>query len=379
MKPTHLQTSGRPAGQRDVEVTIDLGAIVRNLNIIRDHVGPTPVAATVKADAYGTGIARVAPALRDAGVDTFFVASIQEGVELRALLPDGARIFVFNGFQKADGEAVATHQLFPVLNTLLQIRAFSDFVRAGGSNKAAVHLDTGINRLGLDRDQVTALQQDPALLQGLDIQLWLSHLACADEPGHPLNERQRLRLIEAAAKLPPAPVCFANSAGCLLGKDYHFDLVRPGIALYGGNPTLSEPSLFENVATVSARILQLRRVAPGDSVGYGATFTPDTERRIAIVSIGYADGLFRALGKTGSIRIADHEVPFAGRVSMDLLALDVTRCPPDTVQEGEAIEIIGPGNPVDMLSRQADTIPYEILTALRPRSRWRYIAASKKP
>lgn len=363
-----------PSSFRSCEVVIDLDAVVFNLNVLRGRVGKVPVAATVKADAYGCGVAQVAPALLEAGVDTFCVASMAEGLDVRALVGDGPRIYVFAGFQPAnaagDGAAVDEGKLRPLLNTLDQIKAFAAFC-GSAPRPAAVHIDTGMNRLGLSAEDVDVLASNSALLDGISIDYWMSHLACADEPAHPLNDLQKTRLADAVDKLPAAPICFANSAGCLLDGSYHFDMVRPGIALYGGNPVNNSDNLFRNVATVRAPIVQIRTVKAGDSVGYGATFVAQHDTRIAILAAGYADGVFRALSGRGSLVIEGESVPFVGRVSMDLIALDVSRFADGALKEGQLIEILGPSTPVDLVAGQAQTISYEILTALRPRSKWR--------
>ena len=368
-----MHSSG--SATRNCEVTIDLDAVVYNLNVLRGRVGAVPVAATVKADAYGCGVAQVAPTLLEAGVDTFCVASMAEGVELRALVGDAPRIYVFAWFQpwakNSDGEAVEAADLRPLLNSLDQILSFSAFCRQTRPRNAAVHIDTGMNRLGLSEKDVETLAANPSLLGGIQVDYWMSHLACADEPAHPLNDLQKTRLTDAVDKLPAAPICFANSAGCLLDASYHFDMVRPGIALYGGNPVNDSDNLFRNVATVRAPIVQIRTVKAGDSVGYGATYVAQHDTRIAILAAGYADGVFRALSGRGSLVIDGQTVPFAGRVSMDLIALDISRFADGAVKEGQMIEILGASTPVDAVAGQAQTISYEILTALRPRSKWR--------
>lgn len=360
-------------GFRDAEVIVNLTAIEQNLSRLRTLVGAVPIAATIKADAYGLGVAQVAPVLSEANVSSFFVASIAEGVELRAIIGWTPDIYVLNGFQKNTAEILASNRLLPVLNSLEQIKSFAEFAQVSDVNKAAVHIDTGMNRLGLEKSEVDTLIEDPSPLTNIELSCWMSHLACGDEPDHPMNEQQRIRLSQTVQNLPDAPICLANSAGCLMDPSFHFDLVRPGLALYGGNPIPSEPNKFMPVLTVKAPILRIRTVKAGESVGYGASFTAKSSRQIAIVAIGYADGLLRILGDRGTISVNGQAVPIVGRVSMDLLALDISESKQIQFKEGDMIEIIGPNNPIDVISSQAGTVSYEILTSLRQRSVRTYI------
>jgi alanine racemase len=353
-------------------LTVRLGAIVANYRTYRRMTGPASVAAVVKADAYGMGAVQVAPALTQAGCDSFFVARLEEGVALRALAPH-ARIFVLDGAQADSVPALIRHSLTPVMNSLAQIAAWSAAAGAGaGALDAVLHVDTGMNRLGLPRDELAILSAEHGKrLAGLNLVLVMSHLACGDEPGSKMNEQQLSRFRQALAMLPPAPASLAASHGAMLSPDYHFDLVRPGVALYGANPQSKEgtsggalPNLMETAAVLSARVLQLRRIDLGESVGYAATFHAKRPSMIATIALGYADGIPRALSNKGQAAIRGARVPVVGRVSMDLMTLDVSDLaePP---QLGEAVEIMGDTITLGEVAARAGTNEYEILTRLR--------------
>jgi alanine racemase len=326
----------------------------------------------VKADAYGLGASRVGPALRDAGCRHFFVAHLSEGVALRGNIGPGPMIAVLNGFPPgADGDAA----LLPVLNGLGDAQAHATAARqAGRAAPALLHLDTGMSRLGLDRREQEAVVADPSRLDGLDLRWLLTHLACADEPEHPLNAAQAARFAAICARLPVAvPRSVANSSGMFLGPAFASDLARPGSALYGINPTPGRPNPMRPVVRLDAPVLQVREVAPGETVGYGATWTAERTTRVATVAAGYADGYLRALSGRAFGVFAGRSVPLIGRVSMDLIAFDVTDAPP--VAPGTAaVQLIGPENTPDELAARAGTIGYEILTSLGNRYRREYRA-----
>jgi alanine racemase len=323
------------------------------------------VAAAIKADAYGLGQAGIAGALSGAGCDTFFVARLEEGIALRPLAP-AARIFVLDGARTETVPALLAHRLIPVLNTDADIAAWSSAARAHkASFEAALHVDTGMNRLGYpDRDLAVL---DRSQLADLKLVLIMSHLACSDDPASPMNGRQLERFRAALARLPLAPASLAASGGVLLGKDYVFDLVRPGIALYGGHPAIAGPNPFATAAQLTGRILQLRRVDKEECVGYGATFRVERPMVLATIGLGYADGLKRALGNRGRGAIAGRTVPIVGRVSMDLVTLDVTDIPEPLRCEGAEVEFLGDTIRLEDLAAAADTANYEILTSLGSR------------
>ncbi|MGQ9370774.1 alanine racemase [Azospirillum sp. ST 5-10] len=355
-----------PIGRAGAVLTIDLDAVVANWRQLRDRVAPAACAAAVKADAYGLGAARVAPALWDAGCTTFFVAQLDEALALRAVLPD-AEILSLGGLPAGSENEVAEAGIVPVLNHLGEIDAWAAFARRrGAALTAAVHLDTGMNRLGLGPDELDALAAAPERLAGLDLRLWISHLACA-EKDTAMNAEQLARFRAARARLPAAPASLANSSGIFLGPAYHFDLARPGCALYGVNPTPDSPNPMRGVVRLDARVLQVRPVDRSMTVGYGATHRVAGSGKIATIAVGYADGYLRSLGGRGCVFVGDEPAPVVGRVSMDLVTVDVTGLPDGAVAPGTLVEVIGPHRPVDTVAADGATIGYEILTGLGPR------------
>jgi alanine racemase len=357
-------------------LTIDLGALTRNYRIIAGLSPRARIGAVVKADGYGLGMAEVASALAQAGCDSFFVATPEEGMALREALSafPAARIFVLHGFCGVLGGAFLSHALVPVLNTHEDIEIWYATARKAGQPLPTVlHVDTGMNRLGLPSAEAQALASDRDRRSSFAIELIMSHLACAEEPDNPLNEEQRNRFERVRRAFGHASGSLANSAGILLGAPYQLDLVRPGIALYGGNPRPDERNRFETVARIEAPILQVRHVDRGESVGYGATHRAQGPARLATVGVGYADGYLRALSNCGQAAIAGRAAPVVGRVSMDLLTLDVSAVPEAEAGAGTMVELMGPHATVDDLARTAGTIPYELLTRLGPRLRRRYL------
>jgi alanine racemase len=345
-------------------LTIDLGAIVANWRALGALHG-AEVAAVLKADAYGLGAAPVGRALAAAGCRSFFVAHLAEGVALREALGPAPRIAVLNGFApRADGEAALT----PVLNSLGDVEAWRAEPRA-----AFIHLDTGMARLGLDQREAARLVQDPSLLGALRVAAWMSHLACADEPAHPLNAQQAARFAALCERLPPAPRSLANSSGIFLGAAFRSDLARPGAALHGINPQPGTPNPLRQVVRLDAPVLQIREIAAGESVGYGASWTAARPSRIATVAAGYADGYLRSLSGRGEGFLGEAPIPLVGRVSMDLLTFDATDHP--ALRPGDAITLIGPRNTPDEVAARAGTIGYEVLTSLGTRYARRYAGA----
>jgi alanine racemase len=356
-------------------LAIDLGAIQRNYRRLKAELGPeTDCAAVVKADAYGLGAAHVAPALAAAGVRFFFVAHLEEGIALRPLLPM-AEVFVLNGLQPGLEAEFEAHQLIPVLNSLREIELWADRAHAvGRALPASIHLDSGISRLGLPPREVARLIAEPRRLDGLRLTLLMSHLACADEPEHEANRRQ-LELFQGWLRsLPAAPASLANSSGIFLGPDYRFHLVRPGAALYGVNPIRNHSNPMEQVIVAQGKILQVRDVDRGTTVGYGATHRIECARaRLAIVGVGYADGYLRSASGRGLAYLGNRLVRVVGRVSMDLITIDVSAAPEEEARPGTWVELIGPHLPVDEVADRAGTIGYEILTSLGRRYHRHYI------
>lgn len=357
-------------------LTVRLDAIQANYRLCQRLAGPAAVAGVVKADGYGCGAAQVTRALVQAGCDTFFVARLEEGIRLRPSAPQ-ARIFVLDGGAPDTIPALIAHRLTPVLNSLSEIAGWQAAARETGTAlEAAIHLDTGMSRLGLPGEELSLLAKEAAKRLGdIRVVLWMSHLACADEPGSKMNARQLDRFRTALAMLPPAPASFASSGGVLLGKDYAFDLVRPGIGLYGGNVQHAEKNPFAVAAVLNARVLQLRRIDSGETVGYGASFRAKRPTVIATVALGYADGLMRAIGNRGSAAIAGARAPIAGRVSMDLVTLDVTDVPREVLSTDAEAEFFGDTISLEEVAKAADTAAYEILTSLTPRVPRRYMGA----
>ncbi len=344
-------------------LTIDLAALSANYRLLADRSKPARCAAVVKANGYGLGVDAVAPCLYDTGCLIFFVAHLAEGIELRELLDDPAvGIFVFNGLLPGEEDLFRQHRLCPVLNDLGQIERCSAYGRANAPLAAALHLDTGMSRLGLPPQELDILAADPSRLDGVLLCFVMSHLACADTPNHPLNREQRRAFESALPRFPKTAASLAASSGIFLGPDYHFDLVRPGVALYGVAPIADAPNPMQQVITLEGKIIQIRDVDAPRTVGYGATHQFAGPSRVATVAAGYADGYLRSLSGQGTAFIDGIAVPLVGRVSMDLITLDITNAP--QAKLGDFVELIGPHHDVDAVAREAGTIGYEILTAL---------------
>lgn len=350
-------------------ITIDLAAIRANWRALAARVRPAECGAVVKADAYGLGAARVIPALADAGCRTFFVATPQEAQEARRLTP-AATLYVLDGLIPGSGDALISAAAIPVLSDAAAVREWAALAMAREVRlPAALQLDSGLNRLGLGEADVLALAADTELFTWLDLKLVMSHLACADDPGHAMNAAQLAAFRHLAARLMPAPLSLAASDGLMLGSDFHFDLVRPGYALYGGQAFKGGATPVSPVVRVEARVLQVRDVPAGGSVGYSATYEAQGPRRIATIAAGYADGLFRALSAAtsetaGHVCINGSLAPIAGRVSMDLITVDITGVPGAPPQRGDLVCLIGPELPIEAVGSAAGTIGYEVLTSL---------------
>ncbi len=330
---------------------IDLDAIVGNWRKLRDLAAPAAVAGVVKADAYGLGMDRVAPALHRAGCFLFFVAGLDEGAALRSLLPD-AEIAVLSAPVEGFQAVYRDHRLLPVLNHMGDLAAWP-------GEDAVLHIDTGMTRLGLDPAEARRLERRR-------FRMVMSHLACADEPEHGLNEVQRRLFAELAARFD-APASLANSSGIFLGPGYRFDVARPGMALYGLNPTPGLPSPMRPVLRLEARVLQVRDVDRPLTVGYGAEAEIRPGRRLATVAAGYADGYLRAASPRAGALLHGRRAPLVGRVSMDSIVVDVSELPPGSVKPGDWAVLIGEGMDADELADAAGTIGYEFLTSLGAR------------
>jgi len=387
LEPAQIETSGPPALETGGMLTIDLPAIVKNWKALANRVVPADCAAVVKADAYGCGIDEVAAALAKAGCATFFVAHLAEArkvrAALRAVAPDAA-IYVLSGFPPGTAPIFAEINARPVIGSLAEFVEWDAYrTAAHWRGGAALHFDTGMNRLGF------ALEEAPLFTTRVKmpdhgISLVMSHLACADVPGHALNAKQIAAFRELRFLFRGIPTSLANSPGIFLGPAAHCDMVRPGAALFGANPAPASPNLMEPVVTLTARVVQVRNVPRGDMVGYGATWTAPQASRVAIVSVGYGDGYPRAASDgRGSVKpaarsgaksdpcaiIADRRCPMVGRISMDLMAFDVTRLPEEAVRRGAHATLIGDGITVDDVAAWSRTIAYEVLTGLGRRYR----------
>jgi len=366
-------TNASAAGHGGV-LTIDLGALAANYRTLAARARPAETAAAVKGDGYGLGLAQVALALHAAGCRTYFVAHLGEAEALRRVLaPAQADIYVLNGLLPGMAARLAHVAARPVLGSLAEIDEWRGFAAAGGAPPAAIQIDTGFTRLGLGPSDIAALGADPSRHAGFETALVLSHLACADDPGHAMNEAQLARFREALALFPGVRASLANSAGIALGAGYHFDMVRPGIALYGGRARICGASDMARVVSLDVPILQVRSAAPGSSAGYGATYRFARRSKVALVSLGYGDGFLRALGASGErpggrLFVAGRPCPIVGRVSMDITAIDVTDfgAAEDGAgpARGDMAEVLGAHQSIDDLAAAAGTIGYEILTRL---------------
>lgn len=374
-----IETSGPAEIETGGTLTIDLTAIVKNWKAMAQRVAPADCAAVVKADAYGCGIDKVAAALAKAGCATFFVAHLAEARQVRAAAP-GAVIYVLNGIPPGTAATFAEVNARPVIGGLAEFIEWDAYRTAtrwrGG---AALHFDTGMNRLGF------AVAEAPlftARVKAPDhgISLIMSHLACADMPSHALNARQIAAFRDLRFMFRGTPTSLANSSGVFLGPAAHCDMVRPGAALFGVNPTSATVNLMEPVISLKARIVQVRDVPRGETVGYGATWTAARASRIAVVSVGYGDGYPRAAsgakpGAKSGIKseavalIAKRRCRMAGRISMDLMAFDVTGLPEDQVHRGADATLIGESITIDDVAAWSGTIGYEVLTGLGRRYR----------
>jgi len=360
-------------------LTIDLGQIARNWQALSRRVAPAACGAVVKANAYGLGADRVIPALSQAGCRTFFIATPAEAIEARKLAPT-ATIFALDGLMPGAGQALIPAAAIPVLSSLREVRDWVALAQSTGMTlPAALHIDSGLNRLGMTEADVHTLVAATDLLAALDLRLVMSHLACADDPQDQKNEQQRATFDRLRALLPPAPASLAASDGLMLGRNYHFNLVRPGYALYGGQAFKGEKTPVHPAVRAAARVLQVRDVAPGETVGYAGSWTAQRHSKIAVIAAGYADGYLRAASSApdrlgGIVSIKGEFAPIAGRVSMDLITADITDMKAH-VERGDLAELIGPDLSVETVGQHAGTIGYEILTSLSRRFHRHYIVS----
>ncbi|MDE2333289.1 MAG: alanine racemase [Rhodospirillales bacterium] len=352
-RPTHAE-----AGLGAV-LDVDTAAIVANWRELARRHG-APAAAVLKADAYGHGACAVAPSLARAGCETFFVAHLGEALALRAVLP-AARIAVLNGPNGPQIPSYRAAGIVPVLSSPGQLALW----REAGGGAAFLHADTGMNRLGFGEAEMAHLAAEPALLARVEVALLMTHLVASEEPADPANALQRERFARLRALFPAWKTSLANSSGIFLGADFASDLARPGAALYGINPTPGHANPMRPAATLTAPVLQLREIRPGESVGYNATWRAERPTRIATVGIGYADGWPRVLGNTGHALFDGHVLPLVGRVSMDLTTYDATDV--RGLAEGSRVTLLGEGVAAETIALWAGTNAYEVLTRIGPR------------
>lgn len=356
-------------------LTIDLNALKQNYRFLKNKVNAAcHVSAVVKADAYGLGVKKVARALFDEGCRHFFVSSPREGVTLRQYAPEGS-IYILNGYYTKHYQAYLEHRLIPVIGSFGEATTLNDTAKELDQKlPVAINFNTGMNRLGFSLAGTKTLLADLSFLNNLDIKLVLSHLASADDPNDPITEDQYDRFCTIATFFPKTMKSLANSFGTFLDPKYHFDLIRPGMALYGLNPTPHKSNPMKSVVKLKVPVIRLRDVIAGEGIGYNTTHTFEKDGQIAVVSAGYADGIFRALSNKGFFYWGDCPCPIRGRVSMDLITVDISHLPETKrPKPGDFFQVLGDNQSVDDLAYAGKTIGYEILTALGERYRRRYI------
>ncbi len=348
-------------------LSVDLSAVADNYRLFQTLAGQAAVAGILKADAYGTGAKPVFEILVQAGCRLFFVATPDEALTLRALNAE-VEIAVLGGVYTGAAPDYAHHRFIPVLNSREEmVRWQAQASAAGQALPSILHFDTGMNRLGFGAGDAHALFATPSLLQGLDVHWVMSHFACSDEAGHPMNEAQACRFANIAQHFPNARKSLANSSGLFRDKAWHYDMVRPGYALYGGNPTPEAVNPVKSVVKLEARILQTYTIRKGESAGYGASHVFEKDTECATLSIGYADGFLRSASNHASLYWQGQACPIRGRVSMDLTIVETGHLQGPHPQPGDWLEVIGPHQSVDDLAASCGTIGYEILTSLGPR------------
>jgi len=371
-KPSSLSCGAAACDAGEVAVlTIDLGALARNFKLLAERAAPAECAAVVKADAYGLGVEPVMRALLGAGCRTFFVATAGEGAQARAVSRD-AILYVFNGAPPGSGPLLVSQELRPVLNSIDEI---AEWAALAPTKPAALHIDTGMSRLGVAPQEGGAAAR---LAQAFSLELVMSHFVSSQQAENRRNDLQIAQFALGRAHFPEVAASLANSSGIFLPQRPYLDLVRPGYALYGGNPTPGSPSPMRPVVKLEARILALREIKEGESVGYDATWTASRPTRLATLGVGYADGLpwgasRRLDAPPLEALVSGFRCPIVGRVSMDAIVLDLTDAPSFIARRGDFVEILGETTGVDALAERAGTIGYEILTRLGRRYTRRYI------
>ncbi len=355
---------------------VKINSIVNNYKKIQNEVSKNcEVAATVKADAYGLGIMPIAKSLIKSKCNVFFVATLTEGIQLRNI-NKRISIYVLNGLNNNNAKIFFTNKIIPVVNDLSQLKKAESFsLKNKKALKIALHFDTGMSRLGLDGNQTKfLLNNKESLIKNTNVVLVMSHLACADDRKNSKNIKQLKRFREISQCFPKIKLSLSNSAGILLGKKYNFDLVRPGISLYGGNCSLDKNNGYNHVISLKAKIIQVRQIKKGDTIGYGSTYKAKKRMIVGTIPIGYADGFNRLFSNQAKLYYKNKKVSILGRVSMDLITIDLTKFKKIEISDRDYVELINSRNNIDYLSRIIKTIPYEILTSLGNRYQRRYIA-----
>src|SRR5690554_1147548 len=365
------------------QLSIDLGALARNWRALDKVSAGALTGAVVKADAYGTGITVASKALHAAGTRFFFVATPDEGMAVRAAVPD-AHIFVMNGLYPGAANLYIRQNMMPVLSSVAMLEEWlAKCMERNEAYPSAFHFDTGINRLGFRLNEAGFVRERIAAL-GYAPQMLMSHLACADQANHEKNRTQLALFGSVMTQFPGIPASLANSAGLMSGRDYHFQMVRPGIALYGGRAVIGRKNPMATVVTLHVPILQVKEARTGETVGYGATYNLARDSRLAIVGHGYADGFFRSLSGTnarpgGKVAIRGKLCPVIGRVSMDQMVVDITELGADIPNPGEGAEVLGRHISIDDQADAAGTIGYEVLTSLKGRYNRNYVGDGNLP
>jgi alanine racemase len=362
-----------------LEINIDL--IVANYCLLKRELRGAECAATLKADAYGIGSGQVAKALVKAGCRTFFVATIDEGIELRTHLQrEKVTIAVLGGLLARCESIFKENKLIPVLNNLEQLRQWKNFnIDKDRKSPSMLHVDTGMNRLGLTSKEFEYVTKNPSELEGVKVKLLLSHLACADQPRHEMNQKQLHKFMSAKSKMANMRFSLANSGGIFLGQQYHFDVARPGIALYGSypNPTIFNP--LNQVVKLYGRVLQIREAKTGSTVGYNASHLLKKKTLIATVGLGYADGYIRSLESNSYAFFKGAKLPIIGPISMDYITVDISNIKTDMMKIGDLIEFIGDNFTLDDIAKAANTVPHEILSNLGKRHQRNYFTSNASP
>ncbi|WP_227869539.1 alanine racemase [Undibacterium parvum] len=362
------------AGRAGALLTIDLGAIRSNYRLLQNKLDGALCGAAVKADAYGLGVLPVSQALVAEGCRHLFVAHLEEAIAVRPHVPETVAIYVMHGAPRGYEPEFIEHRCIPVLNSREQIAAWSSLAAARQSALPAImQFDTGMSRMGLSGQEVQGLLADTDALRGIDVRYLMSHLACAEDQAHPMNQKQLAAFKALRAQFPGCGASLANSSGIFLGAEFHFDLARPGAALYGVAPVAGAANPMQAVVRLQGAIIQTRELAPGTGVGYSLTWQSAQPSRIATVAVGYADGWLRSLSNRGVAHIAGVEAPMVGNVSMDTITLDVSQVPLEHLQAGSLVDLISANNTVDQVAARAGTIGYEILTSLGARYQRRYV------